>query len=791
MDGVYELYIQFKSFHNIDLFRQGFYCIKSQIINQSTKEYAFPYHIINTNENKIIEYTSDIDNNHFISDSMHIRFANQEEILNNGCLFRIKYDILSTVEIILQLDLLTVEYSTIDIMNDKEKPAKSEFKSVSTIQLLLPISNNKHSFIQAKSITFNQGYFCQLDMILYGYLIDYKLKPIDRQNKAYKSHTEHLQHYIYTKNSIQINENKESNLIIPYSINDILKRGDQYYQYLYGSLLKSYISLINDIKSMIYDKIDLVNQSFELEKNISLPNVLLKEQQDILNEEKEQNEEKEVEQIPKVEQKQPQPQPQKEEEEEEGLEHKKEEEGIEHKKEEEGLEHKKEEEGLEHKKEAFIKVDFKNKKKIYIASLSNLSDTLDTSIINKEKLQETISNCILNDCHQISPQIFNLWYQYVQILPQFITINWSIYHHKYKQLELDHMKSQIYSQHYKIHKLFQIPSIKQRQLHLKMEKIIDIKQQSSDLLLNYPLNKKSNLFFEQTYTTQLSYKQWLKMNPNATITKDQYIELNCDKIRQQYAIGDHIYIFVHGYQANSWDMRLFCNYMRQSLPNMIYLLAQSNENDTDQDINMMGLKLAEEIQHFLYSKGYLKLNNETKAITVTKKLARISFICHSLGGLLVRSALSYDIMKKIHSYLYNYISLAVPHTGYINAENTLLSTGIWMLKTWNKSICLSQMSCSDSIDKKSMCLYQLCTSNQSLSYFQYIFLLACSNDKYAPYHSARIEHIPKEIHHSNNTNTSLNQQMIDHLLSSININKTMIKRIHISFLKLIILLVIY
>ena len=68
-------------------------------------------------------------------------------------------------------------------------------------------------------------------------------------------------------------------------------------------------------------------------------------------------------------------------------------------------------------------------------------------------------------------------------------------------------------------------------------------------------------------------------------------------------------------------------------------------------------------------------------------LARISFIGHSLGGLIIRAALPH--LEEYKDKFYTYISLSSPHLGYMYNSNTLFNAGMWFLKKWRKSVSLT------------------------------------------------------------------------------------------------------
>ncbi len=88
-------------------------------------------------------------------------------------------------------------------------------------------------------------------------------------------------------------------------------------------------------------------------------------------------------------------------------------------------------------------------------------------------------------------------------------------------------------------------------------------------------------------------------------------------------------ILVHGFQGNSFDMKLLKNVMSILHPEILYMCSQANEDYTEGDIDDMGERLAQEVKQCI--------NDNCSAST----LGRISFIGHSLGGLIIRASLKY------------------------------------------------------------------------------------------------------------------------------------------------------
>mmetsp|Transcript_26524 Transcript_26524/g.51848 ORF Transcript_26524/g.51848 Transcript_26524/m.51848 type:complete len:248 (-) Transcript_26524:375-1118(-) len=175
-------------------------------------------------------------------------------------------------------------------------------------------------------------------------------------------------------------------------------------------------------------------------------------------------------------------------------------------------------------------------------------------------------------------------------------------------------------------------------------------------------------------------------------------------------------------------MRLFKNHLALIFPDHLYLLSSANEGHTEGDIGEMGGRLAAEIAEFIVENCPLGFS-------------RLSIVAHSLGGLIARAALAKKELEPYVSHLHTFMSLASPHCGYMYSKNTVLDTGIWVLKKWSKSLCLTQLSMTDHADHTECFVYKL-SKQKGLEYFKHCMLLASHQDYYSPFHSSRIE-----LHH--------------------------------------------
>ena len=112
-----------------------------------------------------------------------------------------------------------------------------------------------------------------------------------------------------------------------------------------------------------------------------------------------------------------------------------------------------------------------------------------------------------------------------------------------------------------------------------------------------------------------------------------------------------MFIMCHGFQGNKEDMRMLRNQIVFAYPDSIVLMASSNEDKTDDDIMEMGSRLAIEVKQYI----------DVSCAEV--KIAKISFIGHSLGGLIIRAALPQ--LAIYSSKFFTYLSLSSPHLGYM------------------------------------------------------------------------------------------------------------------------------
>jgi hypothetical protein len=188
----------------------------------------------------------------------------------------------------------------------------------------------------------------------------------------------------------------------------------------------------------------------------------------------------------------------------------------------------------------------------------------------------------------------------------------------------------------------------------------------------------------------------------------------------------HLCICVHGLDGNSGDLRLIRTYLELALPGakLDFLMSEHNQENTFDDIEVMTVQLIKEINDHIESYGLDPF--------------RISFIGHSLGNLIVRSTVSHEDFKPFVGKLHTYLSLSGPHLGTLYNSSGLINIGMWVMQKWKKSGSLLQLSLKDNSDMYKTFLYKL-SAKPAFEYFKNVLLVASPQDRYVPFHSARIE----------------------------------------------------
>ncbi|KAL3869417.1 hypothetical protein ACJMK2_042101 [Sinanodonta woodiana] len=190
--------------------------------------------------------------------------------------------------------------------------------------------------------------------------------------------------------------------------------------------------------------------------------------------------------------------------------------------------------------------------------------------------------------------------------------------------------------------------------------------------------------------------------------------------------GCHLIVCCHGLDGNSADLRLVKTYLEISLPGyrLEFLMSECNQEDTFADFDTMTDRLVREILSHIDLYGL--------------HVARVSFVGHSLGNIIIRSALPRQELKHLIPKMHTMLSLSGPHLGTLYNSSGLVNMGMWFMQKWKKSGSLLQLSLKDHQDPRQTFLFKL-SQKPGLEYFKNVLLVGSSQDRYVPYHSSRIE----------------------------------------------------
>ena len=376
---------------------------------------------------------------------------------------------------------------------------------------------------------------------------------------------------------------------------------------------------------------------------------------------------------------------------------------------------------------------------------------------------------IFKEINVISSQVLYIWHKYIELIRNFpAPVNFIMQLDFTRKLK-DDLKS------FLIKSTVEIPDstslVFPSETNIQSKNNASAEEKRKVLKENYkkPNFENSNykivpeiypILFEETYTKNMSKNiETTKYIDNdlrqKTNNTSQVIEPKHDN-----NLGLHLIVLVHGFEGNSNDMRILKNEIGLINPSIVFLPSSANQDDTGADIIQMGKKLATEV------KSYIKEWNNG---LIFKK---ISFIGHSIGGVIIRAAL--PNLEEFKDKFWLYLSLSSPHLGYVFSDSTLIKTGMWVLKRWKGSKSLEQFMQNDNKDLNETCLYKLSEYN-GLNWFKYVYLLSSHQDNYSPYESSRIQ-----INNLSNDKKADNyKSMACNILSKLTNNT--LKRIDVNF----------
>lgn len=154
-----------------------------------------------------------------------------------------------------------------------------------------------------------------------------------------------------------------------------------------------------------------------------------------------------------------------------------------------------------------------------------------------------------------------------------------------------------------------------------------------------------------------------------------------------------MYVLVAGFDGCSHDMKLLRNNLIIVYPDCLVLCSTANDKNTRSGIEEMGANLASEVETFITGQCF------------GDSLGRISFIGHSLGGLIIRAALPFLEYYSMKMHLF--FTLSSPHLSTVHSDSWQVKAGFWLIKALKKSTSLEQVSMDDAKNPRDTYLYKL------------------------------------------------------------------------------------
>ena len=164
--------------------------------------------------------------------------------------------------------------------------------------------------------------------------------------------------------------------------------------------------------------------------------------------------------------------------------------------------------------------------------------------------------------------------------------------------------------------------------------------------------------------------------------------------------GVHVIVMQNGMNGTMHDMRSIRAYLKVLYPACLVFTARKNQGTATEDsLITAGQRLAEEVDDFI-----------TKKVLMSGlKLARLSFVAFSLGGVITRLALRHPSLAVHAQHLHAFITLASPHLGMAHGNTALFDAGVFFVRKWRRSVALEQLSLQDE-QVRAACLLRLLSS---------------------------------------------------------------------------------
>ncbi|VDO87969.1 unnamed protein product [Haemonchus placei] len=169
-------------------------------------------------------------------------------------------------------------------------------------------------------------------------------------------------------------------------------------------------------------------------------------------------------------------------------------------------------------------------------------------------------------------------------------------------------------------------------------------------------------------------------------------------------------------KATLLEQKLFDGYLYRNIfrvvadnvPGFCYLLSASNHSKTWSNFDDMADNLLSEVHS--YASRYSELP------------ARISFVAHSLGGVIVRTAVTRkDASDWLVPRLHCLLTINTPHLGLAYVGRGI-NLGIQLMQWWKQSRSMEQLALKDEVSFSDSFLYRL-SKKRTFGLFRYVLLI--------------------------------------------------------------------
>lgn len=114
---------------------------------------------------------------------------------------------------------------------------------------------------------------------------------------------------------------------------------------------------------------------------------------------------------------------------------------------------------------------------------------------------------------------------------------------------------------------------------------------------------------------------------------------------------------------------------------------------------------------------------------------KLSFLGHSLGGIVIRASLPY--LEVYRTRMHNLVTIGTPHLGYLYNDSYIVKTGIWFLNSWYGRTSMLMLTMVDKSNLRDTYLYHL-SYRQGLQWFKHITFVSSPEDSYVDESSALV-----------------------------------------------------